>query len=271
MGSRWHSTEEALSVGVLDWAGGAGRTFESWLSRPGPDPYRRRRRSGGPRVSSSLRTMGKDCGDCSNTCVRALSDSTRARSDEFDLDEVIHRYKRTAARLWAFCGSSRATSSAGSTTATGTSPGCIPSRRARRSPPSGCTSTRGSGPGCPGSSVPARRCRSRDGGRRRIPRAAGAPLRLRRRRAAPPQPPSIPTRRNDEVTLGMQAKRPGPSLSSQEGRALGRLRTGPRRAGRPTRACCTMRSRATGPGSPARTGSNPPGGSSIQSSTTPAQ
>lgn len=26
--------------------------------------------------------------------------------DEFDLDEVIHRYKRAAAKLWSFCGSS---------------------------------------------------------------------------------------------------------------------------------------------------------------------
>ena len=26
--------------------------------------------------------------------------------DEFELDELIHRYKRAAARLWSFCGSS---------------------------------------------------------------------------------------------------------------------------------------------------------------------
>jgi hypothetical protein len=26
--------------------------------------------------------------------------------DEFELDEVIHRYKRSAAELWKFCGSS---------------------------------------------------------------------------------------------------------------------------------------------------------------------
>jgi hypothetical protein len=25
--------------------------------------------------------------------------------DEFDLDEIIHRYKRAAAKLWSFCGS----------------------------------------------------------------------------------------------------------------------------------------------------------------------
>jgi hypothetical protein len=26
--------------------------------------------------------------------------------DEFELDELIHRYKRAAAKLWSFCGSS---------------------------------------------------------------------------------------------------------------------------------------------------------------------
>lgn len=26
--------------------------------------------------------------------------------DEFDLDDLIHRYKRAAAKLWSFCGSS---------------------------------------------------------------------------------------------------------------------------------------------------------------------
>lgn len=26
--------------------------------------------------------------------------------DEFELDELIHQYKRAAARLWSFCGSS---------------------------------------------------------------------------------------------------------------------------------------------------------------------
>ena len=26
--------------------------------------------------------------------------------DEFDVDDVIHRYKRSAAELWKFCGSS---------------------------------------------------------------------------------------------------------------------------------------------------------------------
>lgn len=26
--------------------------------------------------------------------------------DEFELDDLIHRYKRAAAKLWSFCGSS---------------------------------------------------------------------------------------------------------------------------------------------------------------------
>jgi hypothetical protein len=29
-----------------------------------------------------------------------------AQIDEFDLDELIHHYKRSAAELWKFCGSS---------------------------------------------------------------------------------------------------------------------------------------------------------------------
>lgn len=31
-----------------------------------------------------------------------------AEIDEFELDELIHRYKKAAAKLWSFCGSSGA-------------------------------------------------------------------------------------------------------------------------------------------------------------------
>jgi hypothetical protein len=39
--------------------------------------------------------------------VRDGFDRLDAREiDEFELDELIHRYKRAASRLWSFCGSS---------------------------------------------------------------------------------------------------------------------------------------------------------------------
>jgi hypothetical protein len=48
--------------------------------------------------------------------LRVLLDHVRAgfarldagEIDEFDLDELIHRYKKAAARLWSFCGTSAA-------------------------------------------------------------------------------------------------------------------------------------------------------------------
>lgn len=35
-----------------------------------------------------------------------FADLDAGRLDEFELDELIHRYKRAAADLWSFCGSS---------------------------------------------------------------------------------------------------------------------------------------------------------------------
>jgi hypothetical protein len=48
--------------------------------------------------------------------LRRLLDHVRAgfaqldagEIDEFDLDELIHRYKKAAAKLWSFCGSTGA-------------------------------------------------------------------------------------------------------------------------------------------------------------------
>ena len=48
------------------------------------------------------------------TQLRALLEHVRdglaqfdaAKIDEFDLDDLIHRYKRSAAELWKFCGTS---------------------------------------------------------------------------------------------------------------------------------------------------------------------
>lgn len=50
------------------------------------------------------------------TELRLLLDHVRAgfsrldagEIDEFELDELIHRYKKAAAKLWSFCGSSGA-------------------------------------------------------------------------------------------------------------------------------------------------------------------
>ena len=38
--------------------------------------------------------------------VTASRQFDRGEIDEFDLDDLIHRYKRAAADLWKFCGSS---------------------------------------------------------------------------------------------------------------------------------------------------------------------
>ena len=59
--------------------------------------------SGGRRVRRSAPTTRRSCGCYWIASGRASVAWTRAR-DAFELDELIHRYKRSARELWKFCG-----------------------------------------------------------------------------------------------------------------------------------------------------------------------
>lgn len=70
-------------------------------------PWRLRttRRVVGPLDRSSLPTTNKSLAACSSTSA-AVSRMDAGEIDVFELDDLIHRYKKCAAKLWSFCGSS---------------------------------------------------------------------------------------------------------------------------------------------------------------------
>ena len=51
-------------------------------------------------------TTKSSCGHCSSICEKASPGTDAGEIDVFDLDDLIHRYKRSARELWKFCGSS---------------------------------------------------------------------------------------------------------------------------------------------------------------------
>jgi hypothetical protein len=62
-----------------------------------------RRRSAALRATPSARTTRASSASCSSTSETGSPNTTPAKIDAFDLDDLIHRYKRSAQKLWSFC------------------------------------------------------------------------------------------------------------------------------------------------------------------------
>jgi hypothetical protein len=62
-----------------------------------------KRRDVAPHASSSAPTTGKSWPGCSSACANGFGRYDAEEIDAFELDELIHRYKRSTRERWKFC------------------------------------------------------------------------------------------------------------------------------------------------------------------------